>query len=54
MTNVDVSKETRWPLNENLFTDSLTLDVGGEKIGVCGYVLKSTPRHDLDGYKFPF
>eukprot|EP00112_Aurelia_sp_Birch-Aquarium-sp1_P017214 Seg397.28 transcript_id=Seg397.28/GoldUCD/mRNA.D3Y31 product=5'-nucleotidase protein_id=Seg397.28/GoldUCD/D3Y31 len=49
MTNVDVSKETRWPLNENLFTDSLTLDVGDEKIGVCGYVLKSTPRVSNSG-----
>ena len=55
MTNVDVSKETRWPKNKNLFSDSLTLDVGGEKIGVCGYVLKSTPRYILDdlGFSFP-
>ena len=54
MTNVDVSKETRWPVNKNLFSNSLTLDVGGEKIGVCGYVLKSTPRYTLDDLRFSF
>lgn len=42
VSNLDVSKEPTWPKTPPLFTKSKVFDVGGEKIGVVGYVLQST------------
>ena len=42
VSNLDVSKEPAWPKTPPLFTKSKVFDVGGEKIGVVGYVLQST------------
>ena len=43
MSNVDVSQEPLWP-KRKLFDSNLVMEVGGEKLGICGYVLKTTPR----------
>ena len=43
MSNVDASSEPLWP-KKKLFEQSLVIEVGGQKLGICGYVLKSTPR----------
>lgn len=43
VSNLDVSKEPAWPKSPPLFTKSKVFDVGGEKIGVVGFVLQSTP-----------
>eukprot|EP00794_Sanderia_malayensis_P002836 gene2836-3279_t len=41
-SNMDVSKEPTWPKTGNLFNKSLVLNVGGERIGVVGYLTKET------------
>lgn len=43
VSNLDVTKEPKWPKSPPLFTKWKVLDVGGEKIGVVGYVLQNTP-----------
>ena len=45
LSNVDVSGEPSWPKN-NLFYQWFILTVGGEKVGLCGYMLKNTPRYN--------
>ena len=42
VSNLNVSKEPKW--NPPLFTTTKVLNIGGEKIGLVGYVLQSTPR----------
>ena len=44
MSNVNVSLEPRWPKSPPLFTKYKVFNVGGEKVGVVGYVLESTPK----------
>ena len=41
-SNLDVSKEPKWPTTGNLFNKSMILDVGGEKIGFVGYITKDS------------
>ena len=44
MSNVDAKNEPLWSGKKPLFTKSKVLEIGGEKIGIVGYVLQSTPR----------
>ena len=41
-SNIDVSSEPKWPQREKLFNKSMVFNIGGEKIGVVGYVTKET------------
>ena len=41
-SNIDVSREPKWPKNETLFNKSMIVEVGGEKIGIVGYLTKDT------------
>ena len=43
MSNVDVTREAVWPTRK-LFESSLVIEIGSRKLGICGYVLKTTPR----------
>ena len=42
-SNLNVSQEPKWPLSPPLFVKAKVFEVGGEKIGIVGYVLKTTP-----------
>ncbi len=41
-SNLDVSKEPTWPKSKALFNKSMIIDVGGEKVGIVGYLTKET------------
>ena len=43
MSNIDVTREAIWP-KRKLFHDSRMIEINGEKLGICGYILKTTPR----------
>lgn len=43
VSNLDVSQEPKWPRSPPLLVKSKIFNVGGEKIGLVGYVLKDTP-----------
>lgn len=43
VSNLDVGREPTWP-DPPLFDRTKVLSVGGEKIGLVGYVLQNTPR----------
>ncbi|XP_067049107.1 5'-nucleotidase-like isoform X2 [Acropora muricata] len=48
-SNLNVSQEPKWPLSPPLFVKSKVFEVGGEKIGIVGYVLKTTPLFSRPG-----
>ena len=41
-SNIDVSREPNWPEREKLFNKSMIINIGGEKVGLVGYVTKET------------
>lgn len=42
VSNLDVSQEPKWPRSPPLLVKSKIFNVGGEKIGVAGYVTTKT------------
>lgn len=48
-SNLNVSQEPKWPLSPPLFVKSKVFEVGGEKIGIVGYILKTTPQFSKPG-----
>lgn len=44
VSNLNVTQEPAWPKSPPLFVKSKVFDVGGEKIGLVGYVLEQTPK----------
>jgi len=53
MSNVDVTRETAWP-KRKLFESSLVIKVGSKQLGICGYLLKTTPRYSKPGPNIKF
>ncbi|RMX39597.1 hypothetical protein pdam_00004020 [Pocillopora damicornis] len=49
VSNLNVSLEPSWPKSPPLFVRSKVFDVGGEKIGIVGYVLQKTPKVSKPG-----
>ncbi|XP_068698294.1 snake venom 5'-nucleotidase-like isoform X1 [Montipora foliosa] len=48
-SNLNVSQEPKWPRSPPLFVRSKVLEVGGQKIGIVGYVLENTPLYSRPG-----
>ena len=43
VSNLNVSQEPKWPRSPPLVVKSKVINLGGERIGLVGYVLKDTP-----------
>ena len=44
VSNLNVTQEPKWPSTPPLIVKSKVVNVGSERIGFVGYVLKDTPR----------
>ncbi|XP_065056302.1 snake venom 5'-nucleotidase-like [Rhopilema esculentum] len=53
-SNLDVSREPKWPRAEKLFNRSMIVNVAGEKIGFVGYITKETTWLSYPGDKVKF
>ena len=47
VSNLNVTQEPKWPSTLPLIVKSKVVNVGSERIGFVGYVLKDTPRYVL-------
>lgn len=46
VSNINSSHEPSWPHSKQLVKKSQVFDLGGQKVGIVGYVITSTGRYD--------